>query len=93
MKVPIDQELVRRLHSEGLSNYAIMKKCKTPISAIIGILNGVDRPFYTPKITRAMKGGIKKKAEMCTNCRVRKRTRHYLCDHCYRDNRGVVGDM
>jgi len=85
-KIEIDQDMVKRLHSEGMANHAIMKKYKIPGSAIIDILNGRDRPFFMKKSrTDVLK-------DPCECCGCREKTRHFLCEFCYKGNRGVVGD-
>jgi len=86
-KIYIDQELVKRLHAEGVSNNAIMIKHKIPGSCIVQILKGIDRPFYKTKTRKNLTAD-----DICTCCKCRKKTGRFLCDYCKSKYAGSVGD-
>jgi len=86
-KIYIDQDIVKKLHSQGVSNNAIFLRHKIPISCIVQILKGIDRPFYYPKYRKKIDD-----EKMCTCCKSREKEGRFLCGDCRRKNIGVVGD-
>lgn len=84
-KIMVDQKLVKKYLNMGIKPYSIAKGQNIPRSVIEGIRDGKDRPWFKrqEKI---------KEPEMCECCGIRKKVGQFLCQVCFEENSGCVGD-
>jgi len=63
IKILVDQQLVRKMLSEGVKAYSIEKRLGVPKNTVLDIQNGISRPYFMRNVKIE-----KPKEGMCNKC-------------------------